>query len=116
MRSLKWGKSGGARKNKKTYYLHEMMQFILPFVTVHPTTAETPGNIPSPPPPADGDKNDCDNSHEVNQCKKLKLNRQYQEAKLIIILNLSLHLHDRTFSHLQLQLGKLPIVLKVMVK
>ncbi|CAG4961078.1 unnamed protein product [Colias eurytheme] len=48
VRSLKPTPSGSSTKQKKLYYLHEELQFVLPFVKAIVHTDE-PGNIPVPP-------------------------------------------------------------------
>lgn len=48
VRSLKPTPSGSSTKQKKLYYLHEELQFLLPFVKSIVHTNE-PGNIPIPP-------------------------------------------------------------------
>ncbi|KAL0879267.1 hypothetical protein ABMA27_003047 [Loxostege sticticalis] len=48
VRSLKPTPSGSSTKQKKLYYLHEELQFLLPFVKAVVHTNE-PGNIPIPP-------------------------------------------------------------------
>lgn len=48
MRSLKPTPSGSSTKQKKLYYLHDELQFLLPFVKAIVHTNE-PGNIPEPP-------------------------------------------------------------------
>lgn len=97
VRSLKPTPSGSSTKQKKLYYLHEELQFLLPFVKAVVHTNE-PGNIPIPPEenadesssttdevpctqiPTDTPETPPSRSDEPNSFKKPKVRKTTNEA------------------------------------